>query len=270
MKRSEKPLAAATSIAKVAIGDISHWPREFPIGPMARRVLSFRSVTSSSTHRLSQVERAMAQLADTLRSLQAEEQLRRNEQQARDAKQQAEQQARDAKQQAEQQARDAKQQARDEKRDAEQLRWNHEKGEIARKLGTVVEDIVAPSIPRVVADVFGLEENPLDRFAIREVRVANGERREFDAVAAWPGHFLINETKSKLRPEDVPLFVEMLRGARRFFPEYQDRKLVGALATLNLEPSLVRYIERQGIIVMALGDDLMEAKNSPGFRPAEF
>jgi hypothetical protein len=217
----------------------------------------------------------MAQLADTLRSLQIErqaEQLAREvEQQAREAKQQAEQRAREVEQQAREAKRQAEQEARDEAWKAEQLRWNHEKGEIARKLGTVVEDIVAPSIPRVVAHVFGLaEKNPLDRFAIRELRVANGERREFDAVAAWPGHFLINETKSKLRPEDVPVFVEMLRGARRFFPEYQDRKLVGALATLNLEPSLVRYIERQGIIVMALGDDLMESKNSPGFRPAEF
>src|SRR6266851_3374189 len=185
-------------------------------------------MTSSSTHRLSQVERAMAQLADTLRLVEVRDQQGREE-------------------------------------------WNRERGEIARKLGTVVEDIVAPSIPRVVATVFGLsEENPLERFAIREQRRANGERREFDAVAAWPGYFLINETKSQLRPEDVPLFVETLRGARRFFPEYQGRKLVGALASLYLDPTLIRYIERQGIIVMGLGDDLMDAKNSPGFRPAEF
>jgi len=122
-----------------------------------------------------------------------------------------------------------------------------------------------------VAAVFGLdEENPLERFAIREQRRANTERREFDAVAAWPGYFLINETKSQLRPEDVPVFVETLRTARRFFPEYEGRKLVGALASLYLDPTLIRYIERQGIIVMGLGDDLMDAKNSPGFRPAEF
>ncbi len=216
----------------------------------------------------------MAQLADTLRSLQAQEQLRRNqEQQTREAEQkarEAEQKAREAEQkawQASQAEQNAEQKAEHK---AEQVRWNREKGEIARKLGTVVEDIVAPSIPRVVARVFGLHEDPLERFAIRELRVANGERREFDAVAAWPGHFLINETKSKLRPEDVPVFVEMLRGARRFFPEYQDRKLIGALASLYLEPSLVRYIERQGIIVMGLGDDLMETKNSPGFVPTEY
>jgi hypothetical protein len=89
-------------------------------------------------------------------------------------------------------------------------------------------------------------------------------------VAAWPGYFLINETKSQLRPEDVPVFVETLRAARRFFPEYQGRKLVGALASLYLDPALIRFIERQGIIAMGLGDDLMDAKNSPGFRPAEF
>ena len=241
---------------------------------MARRVLSLRVMTSSSNHRLSQVERAMAQLADTLRSLQTEEQLRRNqEQQVREAEREAERLAREAWQasQAEQQAREATLLAEHKAaQKAEQQRWNRERGEIARKLGTVVEDIVAPSIPRVVASVFGLQGDPLERFAIRERRVANGQRREFDAVAAWPGHFLINETKSSLRPEDVPVFVQMLRGARQFFPEYQDRKLIGALASLYLEPSLVRYIERQGIIVMGLGDDLMETKNSPGFVPTEF
>ena len=220
----------------------------------------------------------MAQLADTLRSLQAEEQLRRNrEQLAREAEQKAREAAqkeREAEQLAAQKAREAEQRASDEKWKAEQrteqLRWNHERGEIARKLGTVVEDIVAPSIPRVVAAVFGLADGPLERFAIREQRAANGERHEFDAVAAWPGHFLINETKSKLRPEDVPVFVEKLRDARRFFPEYHDRKLIGALASLYLDPTLIRHIERQGIIVMGLGDDLMEAKKSPGFGPAEF
>ncbi len=213
----------------------------------------------------------MAQLADTLRSLRAEEQLRLNrEQEAREAERQARETERQARE-TERQTREAEREAERLARDAEQRRWNKERGEIARKQGKLVEDIVAPSIPRVVADVFGLgDEDPLDRFAIREQRSANGQRREFDAVAAWPGHFLINETKSELRPGDVPVFIEMLRGARQFFPEYRDRKLVGALASLYLAPSLVRYVERQGIIVMGLGDDLMEAKNSPGFRPTEF
>ncbi len=138
-------------------------------------------------------------------------------------------------------------------------------------MGTLVEDIVAPSIPRVVGEVFGIPgKDPLEAFAIRVQRQAKEERYEFDAVAAWPGYFLINETKTQLRPGDVPRFIKTLRRARRFFAEYKDRKLVGALASLYLDKSLIRHVERQGIIVMGLGDHLMEAKNSAGFRPAEF
>jgi hypothetical protein len=190
-------------------------------------------------------------------------QMREQERQAREQERQGREQERQAREQQREHERRASEEAKRE--------WNRERGEIARKLGTVVEDIVAPSVPRVVAEVFGLpQQNPLEHFGIRMQRWSEGERHEFDAVAAWPGYFLINETRSKLRPEEVPEFIETLRGARRFFPEYHDRKLVGALASLYLDPTLIRYIERQGIIVMGLGDDLMDAKNSPGFRPTEF
>src|SRR5260221_9770839 len=129
-------------------------------------------MTSSSTHRLSQVERAMAQLADTLRLLEARDQQRREEElRMREQDRQVHEAERQAREADREQDRRAGEEAKRE--------WNRERGEIARKLGTVVEDIVAPSIPRVVAAVFGLdEENPLERFAIREQRRANTERPE--------------------------------------------------------------------------------------------
>jgi hypothetical protein len=39
------------------------------------------------------------------------------------------------------------------------------------------------------------------------------------------------------------------------------------LASLGVDDSLVRYAERAGFLVLAVGDQVMELRNSPGFEP---
>ncbi len=52
------------------------------------------------------------------------------------------------------------------------LKW----GEIANKLGTISEDLVAPSIPRIVGEEFGLEVIEVFRefFPVMEIRDTKG------------------------------------------------------------------------------------------------
>ncbi|MDQ1238606.1 MAG: hypothetical protein QG577_791, partial [Thermodesulfobacteriota bacterium] len=57
---------------------------------------------------------------------------------------------------------------------------------------------------------------------------------------------------------------------RFYFPQYTDKKILGSLATLYADPSLVRYASNKGIVVLAVGDDLMDIQNEQGFVPAEF
>jgi hypothetical protein len=165
--------------------------------------------------------------------------------------------------------------AEDERRRAaewaeEKRRFNLERGEIANKFGTLAHDIVAPSVPRVVASVFGVPVESIEHFGVRLRRRLNGRSREFDTVAAWPGWWMVVETKTTLAASDVRRLETSLPTARAFFPEYAGRKLAGAVASLYLDASVVRHAERHGLIVMGLGDDLMEAKNLKGFRPREF
>ena len=65
-------------------------------------------------------------------------------------------------------------------------------------------------------------------------------------------------------------FIEVLQEARDFFPQYKEKKVIGALASLYIDTSLVRHIEKQGLIAMAVGQNLMDVLNSPGFKPKEF
>jgi len=142
---------------------------------------------------------------------------------------------------------------------------NRKWGEISNKLGTMVEDLVAPSLPRIVEEK--LREIVLDLMPRRKRRLTDGRVREFDAVAVTSSLVCLNSTKATLRSADVDRFVEDIAAFREFFPEYDDRPLVGILASLAVDDSVLSYAEKQGFLVLAVGDELMEIKNRPGFEP---
>lgn len=78
------------------------------------------------------------------------------------------------------------------------------------------------------------------------------------------------KTKSRLRPEDIEAFALSLPEVRAFWPEAEDRKIVGALSSFYLDPTLVKAAERAGLYVFGLGSGLLEVLNTPSFKPREF
>jgi hypothetical protein len=161
--------------------------------------------------------------------------------------------------------------ASERKVEAQRVESNRRWGELSNKMGTLVEDIIYLSIPEIFKGAFGQAQEPDCSIRLRRHhRVDLGRMREFDAVASGGGIFLINETRSRLVPEAIPAFVEILRDARSFFPEAEGQKVVGALATFYADPSLVRNGERQGLLMLGLGSGLMQILNAPGFKPREF
>ncbi len=153
------------------------------------------------------------------------------------------------------------------------IEMNRRWGELANKMGTMVEDLVAPSIPRILRQTVGCPHNRVESMALRVRRLHptdESREREFDAVAVCGEYVLINETKSRLSTKDVDDFVHHLPEAREFFPEYAGRKFIGAIASLYVDESVARYAEKQGLIVLGFGEDVMEVLNSPGFVPRPF
>jgi len=150
---------------------------------------------------------------------------------------------------------------------------NKKWGELANKMGTMAEDLVAPSIPRILRETVGCPDDHVDRVAVR-VRVTHPadrhRMREFDVMALCGDYVLINETRSRLTTQYVEDFVQRLPEARDFFPEYADKKFIGSVASLYVEESVVRYGEQQGVIVLGFGEDVMEVLNTPGFKPRAF
>ncbi|WP_295588315.1 hypothetical protein [uncultured Lamprocystis sp.] len=142
---------------------------------------------------------------------------------------------------------------------------NRKWGEMANKLGTIVEDLVAPSLPRVVHEVCG--EEIIDLSVRRKRKLPDGRVQEFDAIAVTPTLVCLNSTKSTLRSADVDALIGEIDQLREFFPEFRTTPVIGILATLAVEDSVLRHASRQGFVVLAIGDELMEVRNPPGFVP---
>jgi len=160
-----------------------------------------------------------------------------------------------------------------EETQADRKAMNKRWGELANKMGTMAEDLVAPSIPRILRILVGCPGEQIDSMAVRVRRRHSadyGHTQEFDVVVTCGDYLLINETKSSLNTKDVDDFVAQMMEARGFFPEHHDKRFIGAIASLYVDESIVRYGENQGLIVLGFGEDVMEVLNTPGFVPREF
>ena len=101
----------------------------------------------------------------------------------------------------------------------------------------------------------------------RKRRLPDGRVRELDALAITAETVRLNSTMATLRSADVDNFISEISAFREFFPEYDALSLVGILASLGVENNVLRYAERHGFLVIALGDQFLEIKNRPEFEP---
>ncbi len=147
-------------------------------------------------------------------------------------------------------------------------RMNKQWGDLANKMGTLVEDIVAPNIPRVAKEYFGIDD--IDFFAVRVLKrnVMNPSiRKEFDAIAVSRTHFIFNDTKSTPRVNYIDSMIETRAEIYDWFPEYRDRKLIPIFSSLAIPEEIAKYLSRNRIFGMAMKDDSMQIVN---FEEANF
>lgn len=156
--------------------------------------------------------------------------------------------------------RDFKNETRHEHREL-----NRKWGEMANRLGTIVEDLVVPSLPQIIRETFA--EDIIDLSVRRRRKLPEGRSKEFDAIAVTPTLVCVNSTKATLRSADVDRMVAEIEELREFFPGYRETPVVGILATLAAEDSVVRHATKLGFLVLTVGDELMEVQNPAGFEP---
>ncbi len=145
---------------------------------------------------------------------------------------------------------------------------NRKWGEMANKLGTITEDLVAPSLPRIIKEEFDLEVS--DLIVRRKKKLKDGRVKEYDTIAIGGGYIFVSSAKSSLKNADAVKFVHDIKEFREFFPEFSDYKLIGVLASLYVDEGFVKHAEKKGFMVLSVGDQLMEVKNTKGFKPKEW
>lgn len=116
---------------------------------------------------------------------------------------------------------------------------NKKWGELANKMGTIVEDIVAPGLKGVGARYFGIEE--FDFFAPRLRLKSRGRSmtREFDVIAETENYFFVVETKSSPTTEYISDFIKLIPRLDSWFPVIREKKLIPVFASLFIPDELV-------------------------------
>ncbi len=123
-----------------------------------------------------------------------------------------------------------------------QIRENNKRwGELANKLGTIVEDIIYPAFRPVVRKYFGCEPEK----TYMRLEYTNRQKdiyEEFDAVAVCEDKVFLLEVKSTPREKHIEEFKEKARRFLEYFPEFAGKKLILIMASLSFNEGFVKQL----------------------------
>jgi hypothetical protein len=138
-------------------------------------------------------------------------------------------------------------------------------GEIAQKMGTFVEDIVAPNIPHLARTVFGLGGQGDEMLSAPRVRVWHptdpSRVREFDYIYATRRGWIVVESRNSPKLHDIDQFRELLGEVHEYFPQYAAFPLRPIFASLSVPEHVVKYCTRHGIYALGMGPESMQLLN---------
>jgi len=146
--------------------------------------------------------------------------------------------------------------------EADRKRMNKQWGELANKMGTLVEDIVAPNISRIAEEYFHVDA--IDFFAVRIKKRKAQDRsnqRDFDVIAVSEEYFIVNETKSTPRIGYIDDFIAVLKELDEYFPEYQTKTAIPVFSSLYIPENIEKYLSKHKVYALGMKDDTMTLLN---------
>ena len=138
---------------------------------------------------------------------------------------------------------------------------NKKWGELANKMGTLVEDIFAPSIEIVLKKYFDIEPDIVD--TRKRIRHAN-ETLELDILAVSDGSkkaFVVEAKSNPDRQDFIESFIKKLNKLQDFLPHLKDYTIYGIYAGLSMAPETVNKLSKKGIYAMVMKGDILEIVN---------
>jgi hypothetical protein len=147
------------------------------------------------------------------------------------------------------------------------------KVKLALKYGSIASDLVAPVICEVLRrwfDVPSFYKCSTSLDCCYGKQLFGAEPHHFELIADCGAYTVVSETRDSLDYPDVPLIMDSVRNFRECLSTGCDLNLIGCLAALKAEVSFTKYASSKGILVLAVGGDLMDVMNDPGFKPRIF
>ncbi|HOL87285.1 MAG TPA: hypothetical protein PLK32_08025 [Defluviitoga tunisiensis] len=136
---------------------------------------------------------------------------------------------------------------------------NREWSNLAKKMGTLVEDLIAPALRPVLSKYFNCDVTMEGQ---RMFRRKSGMDYEVDAIAAGDDAVFMIEVKSTPREKDVDDIVEKSKKFFEFFPEYKDKKLAVIFGSITFPENVITYASRRNVYVMGWREwDYMDILN---------
>jgi len=145
---------------------------------------------------------------------------------------------------------------------AKGLEKTHEQvGDLTDSWGKFIESMVEPAVIRLFAERY----IALEVTTLRSKRHRDGRDVEIDILGVNREYVVAVEVKTTLRVDDVEDHVKRLEEFKTFFPEYRERKVVGAVAGMRLQEGVEKYAERQGLYVLAQSGETVQMLNDEAF-----
>jgi hypothetical protein len=141
-------------------------------------------------------------------------------------------------------------------------------GGLGNKFGSFTEGLALPSVQRLLAERFGVE----DFMKLRRKRMG-AETIELDALGIVNGsrnEAYIVEVKSNLRSEAIKQMMGILEKFRRIFPEYATMKLYGVIAAAEASTEALQEAQQAGFYAVTFENDLMQFHDENGFMPKAY
>jgi len=132
--------------------------------------------------------------------------------------------------------------------EASHKEMNKQWSALAKKMGTLDEDLVSPAVRPVISKYFKCD--PIDR-SIRNLRRKNGDSFEVDVLAVCKDKVFMIEVRSTPRVNYVDEILEKVPLFKEFYPEYEDKEVIPIFAGIIFPENIVQYATRKGLYVMA-------------------
>jgi len=131
------------------------------------------------------------------------------------------------------------------------------------KWGRFVERLIAPGTISMFKER-GIE---VEKVYQRVKAHKNGKEIKIDILAIDKEYAVLIEAKSTLGIEDIKEHIERLKIFKKFFPEYSDRKVIGAVAGIVIEEGADKFAYRQGLFVIGQTGETVKILNDKTFKP---